>query len=143
MTTYETFNIFRSAIYFNTSYQMLYEVWFLIPPKSLRFGIVNRNFNQNVLRFQRNRPWTGLCGRKHPPIPAQTLDLKSRLRTPPPNTENKATEANIRCKTSPQITGIIEANIQDVIIHSSQTIDLTVYNWVKSQYIIYNANTYS
>ena len=43
----------------------------------------------------------------------------------------------------PQMTGSIEANVNPIHMNISQTKELTVYNKVKSQSIVYNTNTHS
>ena len=47
-----------------------------------------------------------------------------------------------RVKTIPQTNGIIEADVNYLHIHSYQRRDIKVYNKVKSEPIISNANAY-
>ena len=61
----------------------------------------------------------------------------------PPLTIMRQQKRIYEVKTIPQTAGSTEVSVQSVHIHSDQKIYLTVYNEVKSQSIISNANIYS
>ena len=80
---------------------------------------------------------------KYFPLTSANIVFEVNLDNSPPKLRMRQWRQIYKLERSPKTNGVIEADVRSVHMHSDQTRDLTVYNYVNSQSIIFNVNAYS